>query len=495
MNRYEKITKTDTDLIPKDGSLTGSYLCTWWMQSPAATALGLSGEGLSEWRDALCTEGLFSREDLFHPMERENRSGIIFLLDDGWDLPKSGGTPISNDHYGAVDPDPEKFKEFGNTPTERLSAMNRAVRDMGYAGLGLWISPQKCKTGPDATLSDREYWEKRAGWCHEAGILYWKVDWGEQDFDDDYRALISDCARRLAPGMLVEHAVVQKPCTHHHGDDFPAHREARARRQMSFADVYRTYDVLEPFDKVCTLMRAHEALLAGADERGTGRGLINGENIYGIVSALGLTAGIMNYTTEARACVRWQRLAPPFGIYEADYNYSDEQLCDFLFFASEICGWAPCKGRTVREYAPAVMSRGCPLPVVSPTGEHAPFVVASKNPKTRAFSVATVTRSIDPVREAYFPADVTVTDACIDAPVGVFGVFNSLTVEFDSPIPEGARVLTQDLCDSFAYDATALVTIEGNRITLDGKDLRYLSKVSRGHNDRSEPSLIIKISY
>lgn len=79
---------------------------------------------------------------------------------------------------------------------------------------------------------------------------------------------------------------------------------------MKFSDVYRTYDLLDPFDKVCTLQRAHEALLC--TDEGVGLGLVNGENMYTINAALGLTAGIMNYNKDTENCILWQRIAPPF---------------------------------------------------------------------------------------------------------------------------------------------------------------------------------------
>jgi len=492
---FDKLIETDINLIPEGGDVTGSYFCTWWSQSAAAADLGLTGTGLSEWRDALNQDSVFGTEKYYHPAERDMRRGIIFLLDDGWDIPI--GTP--NDGtcghlYGSVDPDSVKFSHFGSTPKERLRKMSEKAKEMGYAGLGLWISPQKSSLcGYDAE-DDREYWEKRAEWCHSAGVLYWKVDWGRHDYDDEYRRLISDAVRKAAPGILVEHAVVQKPCTHHHPEeDFVARRTDRTHEQMSFCDAFRTYDVLEPFDKVCTLERANEALSANGKRENCGMALVNGENLYTISAALGLTVGIMNYNADAKACLNWHRIAPPFGAFESEYRASEEMLCDTAFFDTEICEWAPCKGRLVCESAPAVMARGCPLPAVAPVGGESPFVIAAKNPKTGAYSVATVRRSVDPVRDVYFLADVTVTDADPDCPLGVFGVFNSLTVEF-SKIPSGEyRILAQDLTSDRALDITDKAELSGRRLFLDGRLMRYAGKYFRGHADRSEPSLVIKL--
>ena len=406
-------------------------------------------------------------------------------------------TPADDEHrslHGSLDPDSEKFSRFGTDAPSRLRAISDEVREMGYAGLGLWVSPQKSTINGYDRVDDRTYWETRARWCRDAGVLYWKVDWGIKDMDDDYRQLISDCVHRICPQLLCEHAVVQKPCTHNHGSDtFLEDRQARVERQMSFCDVYRTYDIISPFENVCTLQRAHEALLCQNGPHLFGRGLINGENMYSICAALGLTAGIMNYGTDALACINWHRFAPPAGIRDVPYLHSNNDLYDTLFCESELCSWAPCIGRTVTEKAPAVMARGCPLPKVSPVLEAAPFICASKSKKTGAYAVAAIRRTVDPVQDSYFLADVTVKDADISAPVGVFGMFNSLTVEFSSPVPHGARVLSQDLTGKEAFDVTALAEICGNRMTFDGRDLRMLGKWDRGHRDSSDPSLVLKV--
>lgn len=493
-NIFENLIKTEINLIPESGAVTGSYSCTWWNQCPAAEALGLSGEGLSAWRDAMNAEALFDREDLFHPVPKEARSGLIFLLDDGWDVP-IGTVGNDNDRhfFGSVDPNKDKFARFGGTPAERLKGISEAVKSLGYAGVGLWISPQEYAEEPYMAETSEEYWSTRAKWCHDAGVLYWKVDWGAHDYDDEYRRLISECVKKHAPDLLVEHAVVQKPLSHNHGDieKFIADRSQRTKKQMEFSDVIRTYDVLEPFDKVCTLLRAHEALEYTGEH--SGKGYVNGENLYAICSALGLTTGIMNYNKEALACINWQKIAPPFGVFESDYTYSDNFLCDYLFFDTEICGWAPCKGRTVIERAPAIMARGCPLPEVKKHMDEPPFVLASKNPRTGAYSVAALPRTVDPVRNAFFRASVTVKEVDPEKPVGVFGVFHSLTLELTAPISKDAKILAQDLNGDCAYDITEYATIEDKKITFKGDILRYVGKIARGHNDQSEPSAVIKI--
>ncbi|MBO5726404.1 MAG: hypothetical protein J6S00_05025, partial [Clostridia bacterium] len=88
---------------------------------------------------------------------------------------------------------------------------------------------------------------------------------------------------------------------------------------------------------------------------------------------------------------------------------------------------------------------------------------------------------------------VTVSDAEVDTPIGIFGMFNSLTVEFNTAIPENAPVLAQDLLDSKAVDITNMVSVNKNTLTVDGKILRMVGKLSRPVRDKSDPSLVLKI--
>ena len=478
--------ETNINLIPEaNGTINGSYLCTWWNQSKAAADLRLTGTGLSEWRDALCEDAIFGENNFYHIVPEELRSGLIFLLDDGWDLPI--GTPNDDEHrhfYGNVDPDKVKFGSFGDTPEKRLKGISDKLKAMGYAGLGLWISPQESSLSEPKSSFD--YWKERAIWCHNAGVKYWKVDWGNYDYDDEYRKLISDCAHAYAPGLFVEHAVIQKPCTHHnYGDFFITERANRVKYQMSFSDVYRTYDLLEPFDKVCTLQRAHEALLSANDEA-QALALINSENMYTIAAALGFTIGIMNYTHETAPCIKWHRIAPPFGINEGYYVYSENSLEDSYYFEREVCSWAPCKNRTVCESAPAIMARNCPLPTVKACGENQPFVIASKNPTTNAYSVATIRRTVDPNPSLYFPANVEVYDVDINGPIGVFGIYNKLIINFDKPINKNSRIIAQNFQNDLAVDITNIVDIESNTLKVDGKLIRKIGK-------SNDPAVIIKV--
>lgn len=331
--------------------------------------------------------------------------------------------------------------------------------------------------------------------CHEAGVLYWKVDWGFHDNDLEYRRMMSEAVRKYAPGLWVEHAVVQKPLTKLHANGFTDARRKMVSQLMGYCDAYRTYDVCRPFHEVCTLQRVAEALAAPVTQEQNGLGCVNAESEAYIGAALGLTVGIMEFDKNMQACLNWHRIAPPFGIHGNSCTCSEERLEDFLFCENDLASWHHCAGEMVRESAPAVIARNCPLPIVKKRGENAPFVIASKNPITSAYSVATIRRTLDPNPMQICIADVIVQGVELDAPIGVFGFFGSLTIKFLTHIPDNCRVLAQDLTADTSIDVTEHVKMDNQAIVLDGIDLRYWGKASRGICDDSAPSLMIKLIW
>ncbi len=492
-NHQEEINELPVNLIPETSKPTGNYMCTWSIQREVAKKLGIAGNKNSHLRDALDQSTLFGKENYYHPISRKLRNGLIFLLDDGWDVPYA--TPNDAQHkkiFGSCNPDNERFSKFGNTPVERLKTISEKLKEMGYAGLGLWISPQQSGETEFDFDTARSYWEERAKWCNDAGVLYWKVDWGFHT-DDEYRRMMSECARKFAPELIVEHAVLQMPFTVVDEDGAAERRKTRVKTQMAFSDVYRTYDVVRPLDNVCTLQRASEALTANVERELNGLGLINAESQALIAASLGLTVGVMEFDKNMQACLNWHRIAPPFGIHGNNCICSEELLEDSMFFENDVVTWFKCAGETIFESAPAIIARNCPLPVVKKRFEHSPFVTASKNPLTEAYSVAIIPRAIDPNPYVHCLADVTIKDVDVSSPVGIFGVFNSLTIEFTKQLPEKIYILVQDLTHDKAIDVTHQVIINSSSITLDGKKLRFWSKYSRGINDNSEPSLVLTI--
>lgn len=484
------------NLIPSQSTPCGDYMCTWALQEKAAALLHISSDDpCRDQRDTLSDENLFGSETYFHPYDRAVRAGLILLLDDGWDVPVGSSGNDTERYFGSCDPDPEKFPHYGSTPVERLTTLVGKARGMGYAGLGVWIATETGGSGRGDlkdTKEARAYWEERAAWFHEAGLSYVKIDWGKH-CDATYRAMMTEAFRKNAPEILVEHAVCQPPYSEM--GDIPR-RVKDTAAILPLCDVFRLYDVAPPFKLSSMLMRADEALSAsvGMTPRYASQGLLNAETCSSICAALGCALGIMGgdmRDTSDAACLRWHRAAPPFSVYDTDYKKSDETLTDTFFFDRRPWWWIDVRGKRFTETAPAVMARGCELPTVEPVGAYKPYVVASKNPLTGAYSVAALRRTVDPNACFIAPAHVTFRVGGHDAPIGVFGYYASLTLVYDEPI--SGRVYVQDMMSDEAVDCTESCRIDGNRLSIDGDTLRLFGTSARSDEDKAEPSFVLKI--
>lgn len=485
------------NFIPQKSEPNGNYLCTWALQGSAAKKLGIKGNGCADQRDALNTELLFGREDLYHVYSDEFRGGLYLLLDDGWDVPY-GTEHLPNssiEMFGTVAPDPVKFKDLSNNAEERLKEMSRRVKAMGYAGLGLWISPQQPFVNQSELIdmaAAREYWEEKARISEAAGVAYWKVDWGAQSGKADYRIMMTECVRKYAPNLVIEHAVPLSPYQEVNPQD---DKVKRMRKLLPYSDYFRTYDIQLPFEDSATLNRVHCLLADNDDDMMCGSlGKVNIETCAYLAAALGFNLGIMRHNRETEAALRWQRIAPPFSVSEGKYIYSKEILTDNLYLEYSRISWLPeAANKTYNMSAPAVMVRNTVLPYVETKGSDKPFITASLNPKTGAYSIAAVRRNIDPNHMIIVPAKVTCYPESIDAPIGVFGVFDKLILSFKEDIHEGAKVYAQCLLKNEAADITDRVQINGNTLMVDGKDIRYFGKDKHDYTETFDPAVLIKI--
>lgn len=475
---------------PASDRFYGDYFCSWRAQQQTAKALGLVGSWCSEWRDALTSGLVFGPSSRYHPLPREYRKGLLFLLDDGWDVPLgTRANPASMKLFGTLVPDAEKFGDFGKTPLSRLENLNEKVKNLGYAGLGVWVAPEQGGESPEKTHA---FYENAARLHERAGVRYWKVDWGEYAEDSEYRRILTEEAHRHAPHLLVDHCVPQRPLASIHKDEnfLKKRREAVARR-VTFSDVFRPYDVVYPFQEVTTLGQIDEAFSSPIPE-GKNPLISAGTEEY-VAAALGCTLGIMKVSDALYAALCFRRLSPPFGMAESEYHRSEERLYDRLYLENSLKSWIPTARQEITESAPAVMSRGCALPTVRAVGDAVPFVAASRHPVTGVYAIAAFRRNIDPNLRLIAPAAVALTVQGAEATVGVFGVFDSLTLDFTEALPEAFRVLAQDLLSEESFDVTETVTRQENSLLFSGRDLRTWGKSSQKIFDTRDPALLLRI--
>ena len=473
-----------TNLVPAGPNRSPDYFCTWNVQGYACS-----------YADSATMRRMMVEGDLFgHGKDQDwvdfypaIRGDLFFVLDDAWDTPLSG----DKRQYGSLIPDAGRFPSYDGTPAERLGKLSRAVRAKGWRGLGLWVCAQEAPALPHA--DEKAYWTERMGWMREAGVGYWKIDWGQHSRDAAWRQMISGLAAHDAPGLVVE--------------------QAMAEGSLASAAVYRTYDVENIIAAPVTINRIAHLLQVAPHGSPT---VVNCEDEPYIAAGAGCAIGVMRHPfagplpdgrpdhafppvgrdlkrrlDEVVRGVTWHRIAAPVPLGGGDAKVDDHELTDtWTLHADET--WMKSRPGDVRTAkAPARLARGgLPLPAVEvDPGQPVPYVLVSRSPNGPV-AIAAIGRTLDRsyvtpkarVRQDVGPADT----------VGVFGVFGRLTLRFDQPLGS-CQVLAQDLAGTEAVDVTSQVTIDGDTLAIGG-DLISKVGLSAAHpGDLSEPGLVLVV--
>lgn len=431
------------------------------------------------------------------------------------------GTNYDNPYLAYVAPDASRFPSFTGTEQERLTALVNAVKAKGWRSLGGWVcaqDPIQLTHQYMGTANTREnslnwsdekreqYWGARMTMAEQAGFDYWKVDWGNKDRDTNWRQKLSTWQKTYAPNLVVEHARMS----------------AGSNAQWAaipFSDTWRTYDVLNHYAQAQTLTCLKRAFTYTAT---TGKGIINAEDEAYIAAALGCAIGIMRtpyvgnlpkpgikypanrYFQEFEApadrnrqlnhrlneivrAVRWHRIAEPFGVNN-DMSIDDTQLTENATDAAHYAAGdaeAVVNQGNLSTTGPARMSRNMVLPEIkdyggkdnegnASTAANRPFVLGSVYPNGCA-AVATINRNIDDKYQSQ-RVDVTAYPKSWDKKVGIFGLYNTLTLEYTDGLPAGNfKVYAQDLAsDEEPTMLSYYKTDTGKGITINGSDIEAL---------------------
>lgn len=472
------------NLISEQTIDTGNYWCTWDTQWNVLKERMTAATPIPT-RDAMCEAFLFGNDGVLNQFDGV-RGDMIVVLDDGWDVPFGAKDPRL---FGSLEVDSERFPSLTGTPVERLKQLSARVREMGYCGLGIWVPAQSptLEKGRETfrTLEEEQlYWEERARWCHEAGVLYWKVDWGTHADDADYRRMMTESARRYAPGLKVEHALIRQPLfePREPEQEMLAWRANYLKQTLPVSDYLRTYDVAPEFRYAATLDRTAICLHAAQTVQGD-CAILNIEDVAPIGAALGCSLGVMRHESERQmkkltyrvrsaaetvCALRWQRLAPPFPANEGGVQISQERLMDEWRYPERDESLWPCVSDVaMQKSAPAAIARNMSLPEVEAQGQK-PFVVCSMHPKTKALGVAILPRTMQGQLEVTPKARILVRGGSPDAPIGLFGSFESMTIDFGTSI-EGRRVWKQNLLRNEAEDITERMAIRGSCLKIEGR--------------------------
>ena len=494
-----ELRRTDINLVPDTVNSTPDYYCTW------QTQLYSSCDGKPPMqRQEIRESSLFGTEKPygwahFYP---DARRDLFIVMDDSWDIPLNG----DGEYYGSLILNSERFPEATSenaTNAEALKRLTERIKSLGWKGLGGWVCCQESKALFRDTTQE-EYWRARLKDADEAGFSYWKVDWGERFWQEDFRRMLTDMGHEIAPNLVIEHAMIKGIIPH--------------------SDTFRTYDVPGIMSITLTMQKLSELSETAATEDGY-MGLINCEDEVYIGAAGGFAFGVMRHPyagsftdgrpdpsfpalhrniktkiAEVTRAARWHRIAPAFGQGSTPMNVDENRLSDSWLFVdreAEMEAWwynedqlKSCfVGDLLTKTAPAGISRCCPIPEVkADENGYVPFIVASKNPGG-AFSIVTAGRTVG--RDYFIPkCDVTAESGDSDM-IGVFGEYRTLTLStsFDSI----TRVLMQDLAGDMAYDITDCVTFCGGRLTIPGELISKIGTSSQPDGDTSEPGVAVKI--
>lgn len=481
--------RTPKSLVPDTPSGAPDYLCTWNLQ-----AYVVDYENSDRMREAMTEANIFGDGQYrnwagFFPTIRED---LYFVMDDSWDIPADVNTKRDNPYLGTTELNNERFPSFTGTPAERLKQLTEKFKKMGWKGAGGWICAQKSDNYPD--VSEEDYWTARLKAAHEAGFSYWKVDWGRESRNEEWRRMLTSLGKEHAPDLWIEHAMKYE--------------------YIEFSDVFRTYDVENIIAQPVTIQRVSELITHRAQDGA--RGIINCEDEPYIAAGLGCAIGIMrhpfagnlpggrqdeafppvghNYKKcldEIVRAVRWHRLAEPFAV-DGNCAVDTVRLTDsWELRENETWNKGRKVGSVLRESAPARVSRSMALPEVADTSSDRPFILACTYPDG-ALAVSAIGRAIG--RE-YVTKEVSVTveGKSSDAPVGIFGYFKDVTIVYPSEISSKAKIWAQDLAGDTPVNVTSKVIVEGNRLTIPGEVIRTTGLMNASEGDLSGPGMVLKI--
>jgi len=473
-------------LIPDKPSEAPDYFCTWTVQGY-----------LVNFASAEATRNEMKEENIFGNAARQNWSGMLqkvrsdlyFLLDDSWDV------PFNNDkkYFGSLIVDSSRFPSVSNqAPAQRLKTISDRIKRTGWKGLGLWICAQQA---PEFEKTDSTtYWRQRMQWMDSADVRYWKVDWGEKDKNASWRTFLTRVGQEKAPRLNIEQSMTPSV--------------------MSAGGLYRTYDVESIISVPLTISRIGKLL--NTLPAGKATAMINCEDEAYIAVGTGCSIGVMrhefngsmpngnqdfvfppvgrdykNRLDEVVRAVRWHRIAGPFAINKSNVFVDRTELHDYWVLASNETWMSRKAGDTDAMSAPQVITRGIEKPQVSQKNGDTlrPYVLASKYPNG-AIAVVTVGRTVN--RSYLTPsADVTIKAGDLTKPIGIFGRYNSLTLELRSE-PGYKSVFAQDLAGEKPVDITTRVIIQGNKVIIPGSLIDEIGLSAASKGGKSEPGMVLE---
>lgn len=480
-----------------------SYWCSWKTQVWTAKnrikdsgteieSLFLGDQGARNARSEMSEKNLFGNEG-WTSYFSDIRNDLIFVLDDGWDVPYGVHPDKHRDLFGSLIASEARFSFLHGSEKEKLKQLSDRIKSCGWKGMGIWVAaqmPGEQYGKPFDQKVQEIYWTERLLWCKYAGVSYWKVDWGWCDNIPEFRAMLTELARKIYPELIVEHAVVQQPLNGFYkgiltnDGRFIDNKDvvSLTDKMLQVSPVFRSYDVTDSLSVATTLDRVFY-LLKNAT------GLINVEDEPYIGASLGCLNGIMrsavgkNYTPAASrlletvAAIKWQRIAPVFS--GGTTLCSEELLTDYHDFKNGETWFAPAIGKRIRQSAPAVIARNTALPTVK--GKSGAYITCCSF-SNGAYAIAAHECSNNKTRQS-LPV-VLCEETGSPQIIGVFGRFGRLEINTSRKIE---KIIAKGLTSSRIVDSDIF---EKGKIVIDDAFIERFKS-----DDDSAPAFTLSVTY
>jgi len=509
----------DLNLVPMAAGKSLNYWCTWGAQN-VAWMEGLDhvepreiegAAGAARARASLNEEFLLGKQGWARRFFQRARGDLYIVLDDGWDAPPSGSMV---DHLSSMILQPARFPSFQQgSPARRLRSLNDAVKAAGWRGIGLWLPANE--SGPymdeHPDMEPEGYWRERLEWSREAGIEYWKVDWGLFARNHDFRRMLTRLGKEIHPALTIEHSVGTGMFNNPGGRVDPMWIK-EVSEQTTYSSVVRLYDV-SPQLAIPTMLDRVQSVLKATPHVPGHDCWLNVEDEAYIGAALGCTFGILRHPpidkprfpshdgardskhriVEIERAVNWQRIAPAFPAGIGTIQASDDVLVDSYTFNEGETWDRSVIGKKVEQAAPAVIARNMGLPRVKKAWNgDVPFVVSARNPNG-AISIAALGRmSVEQGFHCPLPVvDVPIDD--ISGPIGIFGKFKEITFSCTAPTRDfrSCTIWVQDLADTDAMNATSMMLVEKRSICITGGLINEAGSIAAVSDDESDPAIVL----
>jgi hypothetical protein len=520
--------KEAQNLVPNEVGIAANYWCTWYWQN----YLILEGREVtnpdagtvytnSAAREHMTEETIFGENGMARIMLPKIRSDYFFVIDHGWQ-----DKSIPKNTFFTMIMDTLDFPKYAHLePKERIKKMNSEIKDLGWKGLGLWVrgSPSE------------EQMRTFVNWSKYAGIEYWKIDGG-----DIRHYYASKLKNELYPELILEHitgagpinpkwdipGLTLYPSVYNHEElvsqplDTSLEKATKKVKQslevIKNTDVFRTYDAAPLLVSTTTMQRIHDILLQTAGKN-VYKAFLNIQDDCNIAAALGLLVAVKRHPMKTPRVYKgkdlhfqisgerhvdkrlnemdrfalWQRIAPPMPAGYGTYKFSNQNHVDSIVFKESDTWFKPTYGKMVRQSAPAIMARNIALPEVG-DNELAPYVLASKFPNG-AIAIATEGRVMPNQSWIHPKTDVLLKEVALNTPIGIFGYYKSLTLQFADNLPKGMSIYAQDLLSKKAIDITKDITMYENIIIIPGDLIEKIGTSAGDEGDISAPGMVVKV--